>query len=278
MREEAIGLAMEAKRHPDEFGIGTLFYAMHDAIIVGDTSTGTIVLWNPGAERLFGYTAEEAIGQPMAMLVPEHLKEAHNSGIARYAETGAGDLVQSHRPIELPSLGKDGSEVWIEMTLNPVISIYEHPGKKRYVLALLRDISERKQAEAALRELNSTQMQLMRSERLALLGGLVAGIAHEINTPLGTAVTAITFLEGKLLEFKEAFESGQIKRSSVQGFLSAVMEATDITTANLKRAAELMESFKRVSVDRTNDARRQFYIGAYIDDIIRSLSPKFKGT
>src|SRR5436309_11936610 len=93
---------------PTDLGIGQLFSVVGDAVIVGDASTGRVVLWNPSAERLLGYTAEEAVGMPIEVLVPQPLKGRHRDGLARFAGTGETTLVGSGRAVEVPARTKGG--------------------------------------------------------------------------------------------------------------------------------------------------------------------------
>ncbi len=130
---------------PNDLGFGRLFWAIRDAVVVGEAASGRIVLWNPAAEGLFGYQATEVLGRPIDILIPDALKERHRAGIARYAVTGEGALIQAGAPVELPALRKDGSEITIELTLSPM---EESLATGRYVLALVRDVTERKRAEA----------------------------------------------------------------------------------------------------------------------------------
>jgi PAS domain S-box-containing protein len=100
---------------PQDLGIGRLFERIQDAVIVAVAKTQQIVLWNPAATNIFGYSASEALGLRVEDLVPEHLKDQHRRGIAHYAETGHGPYIESHRPLELPAIRKDGKEVYVEL-------------------------------------------------------------------------------------------------------------------------------------------------------------------
>src|SRR5437660_816992 len=93
---------------PLQLGVEQLFRAVSDAVVVGDVRSGRILLWNPAAERLFGYTADEAIGLPLEVLVPDALKARHRSGLARYLETRRGALVDAGTPAELTAVDKVG--------------------------------------------------------------------------------------------------------------------------------------------------------------------------
>lgn len=125
---------------PQELGIGTLFYEIRDAVVVADTRTGRIALWNPAAEVILGYSRDEAIGMLVEQLVPSELKDRHRVGIARYAERGTGPLVERHRPVELPAVCKGGRVLDVEIAFAP---IERSPDGGRYVAAFIRDVSER---------------------------------------------------------------------------------------------------------------------------------------
>ena len=137
---------------PKDLGIDKLFWRIRDAVIVAEARSQRIVLWNPTATKIFGYSTSEALELRIEALVPEHLKAAHRAGIARYAETGHGTYIDSDVPLELPALRKSGEEIYVELSLSPIEPVYEADGDGRFVLAIVRDITERKRAEEALRE------------------------------------------------------------------------------------------------------------------------------
>src|ERR687892_490511 len=137
---------------PEDLGFGRLFERVRDAVIVADATNQRIVLWNAAAAKMFGYSASEALELRVEALVPEHLKAAHRAGIARYAETGYGTYIDSDVPLELPALSKSGEEIYVELSLSPIEPEYEANGDGRFVLAVVRDITERKRAGEALRE------------------------------------------------------------------------------------------------------------------------------
>lgn len=126
--------------------------------------------------------------------------------------------------------------------------------------------------------LRNTQKELMHREKMAALGGLVAGVAHEINTPMGIAVTAGSLLHDRTREVEQAFGKGELKRSTLTGFLTDSRQAADLLLTNLHRAAELVQSFKQVAVDQSHDARRRVRLGQYLGEILVSLGPLYKRT
>ena len=135
---------------PEDLGIGKLFERVRDAVIVADARTQRIVLWNPAAESMFGYSPSEAFGMGVEALVPERLKDRHRRGIARYGETGSGPYIDSDAPLDLPAVRKDGTEIRVELSLSPIGSA---DGEGRFVLAIIRDATERARAEVMLSRL-----------------------------------------------------------------------------------------------------------------------------
>ena len=130
----------------------------------------------------------------------------------------------------------------------------------------------------ALENLKATQAQLVEAEKMAALGGLVAGVAHEINTPVGVDVTAASLLEEKTSAFRDLYQVGQMKRSDLEKYLDLASQSSTMILNNLHRAAELIQSFKQVAVDQSSEERRPFAVKAYLDEILLSLHPKLKRT
>src|SRR5215211_2432124 len=138
-----------------ELGIGRLFEMIRDAVIVADAESQRIVLWNPAAARMFGYSSSEALHLKVEALVPETLKPRHRAGIARFAKTGHGPYIDSHEVLDLPAVRKGGEEISVELSLSPVSPVHEADGSGgRFVPAIIRDITERKRIEAEVRQLN----------------------------------------------------------------------------------------------------------------------------
>jgi signal transduction histidine kinase len=130
----------------------------------------------------------------------------------------------------------------------------------------------------ALTRLRETQAQLVQSEKLASLGALVAGIAHEINTPVGVGVTAASTLLAWATRLRAQHERGELAAADLERFVAVADESTQILLRNLQRAAELIQSFKQVAVDQSSGERRTFALRAYIDEVLVSLAPRLKKT
>jgi signal transduction histidine kinase len=129
----------------------------------------------------------------------------------------------------------------------------------------------------ALHQLKEAQSELVRQEKLASLGQMVAGVAHEINTPLGICVTATSHLVQELKLTREELAEGTMTEDSLATFFDVVDQSLRIMTTNTQRAASLVRSFKQVAVDQSSDDIRNFKLGPYLNEVLLSLQPKLKG-
>lgn len=130
--------------------------------------------------------------------------------------------------------------------------------------------------EAAYADLKETQASLVQAEKMASLALLVAGVAHEINTPIGIAFGCATHLSGRTQALTEAFEGGTMKKSDLTAYVTTAGDSSRLIEQNLTRAAELIQSFKRVAVDQTSEERRRFDLLAYLEEIVTSLGPTLR--
>jgi PAS domain S-box-containing protein len=180
---------------------------------------------------------------------------------------------------------RDGSWKWV-LDHGMIVSRAADGAALRMICTHV-DISERKRAEEALRDLNEqletrveegtrelrqAMAQIIESEKLASLGVLVAGVSHELNTPIGNMVLAASALVDKLHEVQHMLDAGGVTRSMLKGVLAECMGASDIIVRNGNRSSDLIESFKRVSVDQTSQRRRRFDLRTTVQDSLNALS------
>ena len=129
---------------------------------------------------------------------------------------------------------------------------------------------------AALDYLEKAKHHLVEREKFAALGQLVAGVAHEINTPIGVVVTAVSHSSGLLDELRAGLAAGELTRSRFESGLSEVSEGLVLALRNAERAAGLVESFKRTAADQTHDVRSRFELGATLADVLAALAPMLR--
>jgi PAS domain S-box-containing protein len=153
-----------------------------DAVLSID-ERGKITEWNAQAETMFGWKRDEALGRMLSgLLIPERYRDAHDRGLEHFLSTGEGPLL--NRRLELTALHRDGTELPVEVSIAP----YQINGSWEFS-GFVRDITERKVAEASARRHREMEMELAHANRVATMGQLAASIAHEVNQPVGAAVT-----------------------------------------------------------------------------------------
>lgn len=160
--------------------------------------------------------------------------------------------------------------------LNKKQSLKEEIEQRRQTELNLRQ--KQKELEDTIEHLNQAQDRLVQSEKMAALGGLVAGITHEVNTPVGISVTATSFLEERLTRLNNAYQTKTLTPKMLEEFLDEAQQSTHLLESNLGRASELIASFKQIAVDQASEAIRTINLCEYIHEIIRSLQPHFKKT
>lgn len=263
--------------------------AAGDAFVLSERD-GRILLVNRRFRALFGEPAPNAT---LASTFP-------SDGSAPSFETDApgrdGSVVPvriSTEPLELGGVGlsatwvRDLTEVRAQEAAVVEAKRSADQAVQDLTITWFEDITVRKETEAQLRvakevsertlqDLREAQEHLVEAEKMASLGGLVAGVAHEINTPVGTALTASSHLADQTTHLASLFQAGALKRGDLAAYLETATETTALVLTNLKRAARLVESFKQISTDRTNEEMRRFDVGAYVEEVLVSLGPRIR--
>lgn len=274
-----------------------------DLICVVDYIQNKFRYVSPSVKRLLGYLPEEILLLELQQLLTLDSFVLARKTLKRELEKEKRKE-SSPKTFELEMVHKNGTLVLIEISMR---FLYDDHGKIDGVVGVGREITARKKAEAEICKLNDeleqrvlertqqfksanealqssltqlklAQAQLIQSEKMAALGGLVAGVAHEINTPLGVGMIAASLLEEKTREYETMYASGDMKRSNFEKYLKTASEASALIYGNLNRAAELVRSFKQVAVDQSSEERRFFNLKEYIDKLLFSLQPEFKRT
>jgi PAS domain S-box-containing protein len=262
---------------------------------------GDLIQVNESTLNVFNKTEAEVLNKPFRNAPWWSQDESTQTWLINTVRRATdGETIQDDILHILP----DGTNINVDFTLKPARN---DEGKIVFLIAEGRDITRLKESEDELRQLNEeleervsertknlekakgeleasldelhkTQEELILAEKLAALGGLVAGVAHEINTPLGVGVTASSFLEEKIKRMETKFETGNLKKSDLEGFIQTGRESCSTILSNLGRAAELIKSFKQVAADQSSEIPRQFNLRDYVDEVLVSLKPKFKRT
>lgn len=155
-----------------------------------------------------------------------------------------------------------------------------------FLVTYINDLTEQRKHEKTMSELNKLLEQqvrdktgeLIQAEKMAILGTMVAGVSHEISTPVGLGITASTYLSEQSKQLRKQFESGALKKSDMVGFLDMLDETGEILYNNLTNAAEMITSFKKVAVDQASEEIREFNLKDYTRGVVMNLKPKFKHT
>jgi len=255
------------------------------------TAERTLLYVSEPVHALTGVDAAQLLGekQPLSSLIHPEDRERVETAIA-YAIKRGDSFDLEYRLCHV-----SGRESWV---LDHGQASTKEGEQESSIDGIWLDISDRHAAQDALaralgelrnsndtleqRVLARTQQlqlamdQLVQSEKLASLGSLVAGMAHELNTPVGNTMTVATAMKSRLDEFNQALDSGGLRKSVLESFVSDAREAMFLIESNTRRAADLVSNFKQVAVDQTSMRSRPFDLMEIIEETLTTLKPLFK--
>ena len=270
--------------------------ALDVGILVVDLK-GRVQLFSKGAERMFGYLAHEVIGR--STLQFHDLGEL--TARAEAASRQRGRRVHKHELLVDPLEHGESSSLsqWTYVRKSGkrfhgalrFSRMPERDGRPTGFLAMTMDIGAEVRAQQALETLNleleqrvqartqelaRAQEELLRSERLAALGSMVAGVAHDLNTPLGTCMTAASTLHERTKELREELQGGQLRRSRLESYVGNSEAMSELLLRGLRDAADLVAHFKQLSIDQTSEHRRKFQLATVVADVLTVMRPQLK--
>ncbi|MBC7918028.1 MAG: PAS domain-containing protein [Rhodoferax sp.] len=276
----------------------SLLNTIPDVIFVKDLH-GRFIVANRAFEEKNGQRIKDIYGKSDFDFLPPALAHEFAERDREALEAG-GPTLSEFRQMD----HSNGESVVYETIKTPV---YGADGALLGLLGVARDVTARKRAEDALQSLNlqledrvhqrteqleainqklthtlallqSTQSELIQGEKLASLGRMVAGLAHELNTPIGNALTIGTTLADHVREVKVAVDTNLLKKSDLVAFLNASMSGAEVLERALRHANELVSNFKQVSADQLSERRREFDLAVTVEEILSTLRPGFRGT
>ncbi|OAN49256.1 hypothetical protein A6A04_03840 [Paramagnetospirillum marisnigri] len=247
-----------------------LLEAIPTPLTVSRLSDHSLLHANPSAALLLGLDGQYDAAE-------DHLSPEDGERLFRQLS-----LQGAVNEFEAQVIGPNGVPFWALISARLLV----YQGEDA-LLTTITPISERKRmeqellgakdrAESALAELQQAQQSLIQAEKMASLGGLVAGVAHEINTPVGIGLTGASTLAAETERLRKLYGDQAMTEEDFLDYLNVAAETARLLLTNMNRAAELIHSFKQVAVDQTSAERRRFDLKTYIEEILNSLTPSLK--
>lgn len=277
-------------------------------ILDGSEVVGSIFLhssYEPIYERVFDRLMMIAlnivVGIILAVILASWLQKLISAPIEKIHDAADDIIAKNDYSIRAPKTTND--EIGrMASSFNRMLETIESKNKD-----LKEQINRRRDAEVALRDMNTeledrieirtielarkneelneamqvleqAKDELVQSEKLASLGSVVAGVAHELNTPIGIGVTASSTIDRTIKDFRKKISSNQLSRRDLESFMETTEDGMALILGNLSRASELVKGFKQVAVDQTSENRRRFVLSQVVEEIIITLQPQFKRT
>lgn len=238
-----------------------------------DAATGEITYVNKAWESVLGWTLQGVAGKSPLELGIWFETASREAFGAEFRRNGCVRHLQMHVQ------ARDGTVVPVSVSADSV----EQNGR-RMTMSLLYDLTERTLIEAKVLKLNAElearvelrTRELVQSEKMAALGGLVAGVSHELNTPIGNALVVSSAMHDRVLKFQDLVSRNELKRSTLERFMADSLEGSELVQRSLQRASELVHSFKQVAVDQSSERQRVFGLNEVVREIIATLKPNLK--
>jgi signal transduction histidine kinase len=240
-------------------------------------------LWNAAVVHLQVICVVIFTSLGFSLIVASVLQRQITRPILNLANTAQNVAASKDYSLRTPTAGNDEVGALVNHFNFMLSEIETRDGEVRLAKVQLQDQVEQttlayNEQQQTMQRLKDTQRQLVQTEKMASLGGLVAGVAHEINTPVGVGVTAASTLKSRTKDFQESFENKSLTTTGLKQYIEMATLSSRMILTNLERAAELIRSFKQVAVDQTSAEHREFELAGYLNEVLLSLGPKLKAT